>query len=478
MSVDCKRRRPVLVVAGVAVLAWCASSARAQSPQAPPAGASRGAAAVSSTAASPSPITPTVSDPMLTPPPPAPMQIASWDDALARIRSQSPDYLSAAQAVERAKAQKELAWSVVLPFVNGQATYTHELLPPLRANIGGVSIVTPPPDVWTVGATASWSIVNPRGIYGIGTAARAVDAATLTFADARRQIAEAIVSTMLATLAAERTAELNRVGLRAALERAALTHARLQFGQGTEVDVDRADEDVAAARALVVSGDETLRQAWEALGVALGSRTPTSAPGDLDLGRFEDAVARTCRLNDDIERRPDVASSRERVAVAERTVHDAELQFAPSLGVNAQAQYSNEPVLAPNGVIALEGVLSVPIYEGGSRFAALRDAHAALEQARQALASTELHAIVSSAQAQRAVGVLQATRDDAQAERDLAARVDRRVRDGYARGLGTSLDLVVSGQALRQSEINLALLEFQVAQARADAVLANAECVY
>jgi outer membrane protein TolC len=415
---------------------------------------------------------------MLTPPPPAPIQIASWEDALAKIRGQSPDYLSAAQAVERAKAQKELAWSVVLPFVNGQGTYTHELLPPLRATIGGVSIVTPPPDVWTIGATASWSILNPRGIYGIGTAERGIDAATLTFADARRQIAEAVVSTMLATLAAERAAELNRVGLRAALERAALTHARLQFGQGTEVDVDRADEDVAAARALVVTGDETLRQAREALGVALGSRTPVSAPGDLDLGRFEEAVARTCRLNEDIERRPDVAAARERVTVAERAAHDAELQFAPSLGVNAQAQYSNEPVLAPNGIIALEGVLNVPIYEGGSRFAALRDAHAALEQARQTLVSTQLHAVVASAQAQRAVGVLQATRDDAQAERDLAARVDGRVRDGYARGLGTSLDLVVSGQALRQSDINLALLEFQVAQARADAILANAECVY
>jgi outer membrane protein TolC len=66
----------------------------------------------------------------------------------------------------------------------------------------------------------------------------------------------------------------------------------------------------------------------------------------------------------------------------------------------------------------------------------------------------------------------------AQAERDLAERVDRRVRDGYSRGLGTSLDLVVSGQALRQADINLALLQFQVAQARADAVLTNAECVY
>ena len=66
----------------------------------------------------------------------------------------------------------------------------------------------------------------------------------------------------------------------------------------------------------------------------------------------------------------------------------------------------------------------------------------------------------------------------AQEQRYLAARVDARTRDGYARGLGTSLDLVTSAQALRLADINLAVLDFQVAEAHANAVLANAECVY
>jgi outer membrane protein, multidrug efflux system len=489
MSLDCKIRRLVFVAALVASLASPSSRARAQPPSGaaaiapastarPASSAVAGASVSTANSSPPTFVAPPVSDPMLAPPPPAPLRIASWNDALATIRSQSPDYLSAAQAVERAKAQKEIAWSNVLPWVNAQVTYTHELLAPLRATIGGVTIVTPPPNAWTAGGTATWSILSPRGIYGIGTAEHGIQAATFAFEDQRRLIAEAVVSTMLATLAAERTAELNRVGLRAALERSALTHARLQFGQGTALDVDRADQDVESARSLVVSGDEILRRAREALGVALGSRTAVSAPGDLDLAQFEDAVARTCRLNAEIERRPDVAAAREHAEVAERTVHDAELQFSPWIALDAAAQYLTAPVLSPSGIVALEGVLNIPIYEGGSRFAALRDSKAALEQARQALVSTRLNAVVSAAQAERAVSVLQASRDVVQAERDLAVRVDWRVRDGYARGVGTSLDLVVSGQALRQADINLALLQFQVAQARADAVLTNAECVY
>jgi outer membrane protein TolC len=120
----------------------------------------------------------------------------------------------------------------------------------------------------------------------------------------------------------------------------------------------------------------------------------------------------------------------------------------------------------------------VPLYDGGVRYGAMKDSHAALEQAHQALASARINAVVSAAQASRGVSVYEESRKVAQEQRDLAARVDQRTRDSYARGAGTSLDLVVSAQSLRQAEINLVLLEVQVGQARAGAVLTNAECVY
>ncbi len=123
------------------------------------------------------------------------------------------------------------------------------------------------------------------------------------------------------------------------------------------------------------------------------------------------------------------------------------------------------------------GTLNVPIFDGGARYGALRDSRAALEQARQALITTRLSAIIGSEQAKRAVGVLTDSRDVAKVQRDLADRIDHRTRDGYAHGLGTSLDLVTSAQALRQAEINLALLEFQLAMGRANAVLVDAVCV-
>jgi outer membrane protein TolC len=424
------------------------------------------------------PVVPAVSDPMLAPPPEPPQQVASWEEVLDLIRARSPDYISSYESVVRAEAQTRVTLAGVLPTLGAQAAYTHQLLAPLHLLIGGQAIVTPPTDAATAVATLSWSPLNPRGLYALGTADRNVQVARLSFEDRRRQIAVNVVGAILATLAAARVAELNRIGLRAALERAVLTRTRQEYGQGTALDVDRAGQDVAAARSLLIAGDEALRRSREDLGAALGSSIPVAASSQLDLDRFEAAVARTCRMNDEIERRPDVVAARGRVELAERAVTDAALQVAPYITLTSQLNYSAQPVLAPNATWSLGGVLNFPIYDGGARYGQLRDSQAALEQARQALTAARLDAIVGSAQALRAVGVLTQSRDVALERRDLAARIDQRTRDGYAQGLGTSLDLVTSAQALREAEINLALLQFQVSQARANAALVNAECVY
>jgi outer membrane protein TolC len=476
------RIRPTFRAIAVAALALSslarAPSARAAAPEATPA------------PTAPPPADPP-NDPMLAPPPPAPRTIASWDEALRLIRAQSPDYISSAEAVRRASAQREIALAAVLPTVQAQGAYVHQFLSPLRATLAGLigppaastslvpfPVVTPPENTFLAGGTVSWNVVNPRGIYGVGTADRAIEAEQLNFEDRRRQIAASVVDAMLATLAAARVAELNRVGLRASLDRLKLTRARLEYGQGTELDVDRAQQDVAASRSAVLSGDEALRRSREALGVLLGSSVAMAPPAGADLESFETAVARTCHLNDDIERRPDVAAARQRLEVAQRAVTDADLMFVPSLGLSSQLQYSSQPVIAPNTTWSVGGVVNVPIYDGGVRYGARKDAVAALEQARQALVAKRLAAIVASTQARRAVSVFGHERDVAREQRDLAARIDGRTRDGYSRGLGTSLDLVISAQALRQAEIDLAILEFQVDDARANAVLVDAECAY
>jgi len=418
-----------------------------------------------------------VDDPMLAPADSAPREIATWQQALELVRTHAPRYLSAVQRVLQAEARSRSALAGVLPVLNGEAKYTHEFLTE-ESTMGGRTIEAPIDDVLNFGATLRVPVVNLRAIRGVGTGERAERVAELSLADERRQIAETVVDTMLSTLATVRVAELNRQGLRAALERLGLASARQQYGRGTLLDVDRAQQDVAAARAELIEGDEALRTSREALGVVLGSETAIAVASTIDLDAFERAVAQTCKLSPDLEQRPDVAAARARVELAERQVDDAKAQYWPTLDLVSELDHATEVLNGPRTTWNVQGVLSVPLYDGGARYSVKRENVALAEQARQALIETRLAAVVDKTRATRAVAVLSSARDVAQQQRDLARSIDGRIRQGYAGGLGTSLDLVVSAQSLRQAENRLVLLELEVAKARAGAVLASAECMY
>jgi outer membrane protein TolC len=421
---------------------------------------------------------PALDDPQLAPPPPATRILRSWDEALEVVRTQSPDYLATYDGVLRAEAQTRVALAGILPTAGVQISYTHQFVTE-NTNVGAPQeIPYPLPDVGGVGASILWPIGDPHAWYVRGTAAQNLAAATSDLAEKRRMLAQSIVSTMLGTLAAERVAALNRVGLRAALDRQTLTETKTRLGSGTALDVERARQDVAAARALIVTGDESLRQSREALGLALGSRDAIAAPGDLGLADFERAVTGSCRLNENIEQRADIVAARARVGVAERQSTELWLGSAPSFNLQSQFLWNNKVLYGPTVTWDFLAVLNIPLFDGGVLFARLRDASAGLDQARQSLAAARLNALLNATQSARAVQVSSASRDIAQTQRDLAASIDKRTQEGYVHGLGTSLDLVTSAQALRQAEINLVLLDFQVSQARVLAALANASCIF
>jgi len=142
--------------------------------------------------------------------------------------------------------------------------------------------------------------------------------------------------------------------------------------------------------------------------------------------------------------------------VAERLVRDAELQLAPSLNVSSQVSYATQAILGPNALWSVQGVLNVPFYDGGARYGAMRDASAAAEQARQTLVSARLGAIVGAAQAQRAVACSSLRTTSPGSSATFAQRIDSE-RATASAGVGTSLDLVTSAQALRQAGNELGL---------------------
>lgn len=461
-------------LACAATLFLVSGSALAQAPDAKP-------AAPVTTAAAQVPPPPTVDDPMLVSVPRAKTEIATWDDALRHVRARSTDLRIAMQEVQRAEGQSRVALAGALPTISGTATYTHNLITrdTLQFGSGGAvrPVQTPYPDYLTGSIVASQPLFAMRAWYGIGTASVNEDAARRSLEDTKRQIALGVANAIVGVVTAERIAELNRVGLRNALQRLELTQRKAALGGATGLDIVRSRQDVEVTRATLVAGDESLRQAREALGLALGLPEQVGVTPNADIAGLEKSARSACRVAPSVDQRADVAALRTQAEVAHRGTVDVKYQFLPT--VNLQSGLSTTSIdtgAAPNTTWNIQGVLSVPIWEGGARYGNLHSAEAQELTAHEQLEAARRKATVEVEQARRGVSVADDRRKVATVARDLAAETDRLTRLAYQEGRGTSLELVTAAQALRESEIELALREFELVKARVLDVLALASC--
>jgi outer membrane protein TolC len=420
------------------------------------------------------PDAPEIKDPMLVPVPRAKIEIGTWEEALKHVRALSTDLRIAQANVVRAEAATRQAIGGALTQVNGTASYTHNFITKELLNSG---TTTPIEDAGSLGISLLQPVFNLRDWYAIGTARRGEDVANLTFEDTKRQISLSVANALVGVVTSERVAELNRVGLLNALQRAELTVRKTNLGSGTGLDVVRAKQDVETARASLVTGDESLRQAREALGLALGFKEEAGVPPNIDLNGLEQSARNACRPADEIDQRADIAALHSKIEVAHRGIRDAEYQFVPYVDLRSSLQTSAPTnALSPIATWNISAVLTIPIWDGGVRYGNLRDAKAQETIAIENLEAARRTATIQVVQARRAVSVAEDSRKVSLAARDLAADVDRLTRASYLEGRGTSLELVAAAQALRQAEIQLAVQDFNLVKARVAAILALAIC--
>jgi outer membrane protein, multidrug efflux system len=400
--------------------------------------------------------------------------ISSWQEALGMLQSRSTDLRIALDEIERAEGQWRIALAASLPTLNGSANLTGNLR---GTSCFGTNCFTVR-EFTTYGASLSLvqPLFAPRAWYAAGTAEIARDARALSAEDVKRVLSLTLANAVVSVVTSERLSEINRIGLRAALERLMLAKRRVALGAGNALDTVRADQDVSVARAAVVSGDEALRRARETLGLALGIPEAWGVPADINLNGLEASARNTCQVAAAIEERADIAAARTSVEVAKRNVKDVWLQFSPTVNLVSNFGYATNPFGGKNEAWTIAGVLTVPFFDGGVRYGALRDTRAQADQSEQRLEAARRTAIIQVTQARRSVDVADESRRVAERARDLAHETERLARVSFQAGTGTSLDLIESGRRLREAESQLALQEFNLIQSRIAALLALSRC--
>jgi outer membrane protein TolC len=428
---------------------------------------------------------PNVSDPMLVPVTAAPRQINTWQEALDLVRARSTDLRTSYDSVLIAEAQERVALAGVLPAATANASGSHAFITnTVVTPVGGTptnpifgSVSTPFQNAANANIQLQQTLINLEQFYAIGTAHEASRASALSYDDMKRTIAQSVANDIIGVVTAERVAELNRNGLRQSLERLDLTVRKQRLGAATGLDVLRAQQDVESARATLVTGDESLRKAREALGVAVGIPTEVGVPRDIQVGGLERDAVNTCRPANSIDERSDIRAARAKVNVQARLINDVKLQFLPTL--NAQTTVlTTTPTFgtAPYPQWNIQGLLSWTIFDGGLRYGNLRNQRAQLDQANMALEAQRRAALIQVEQAKRGVVVTEDQLRVADRARALAVQLDMLTQAAYREGQLTSLDLVTAAAGRRQAEINYALDEFNLVSARVAAVLALANC--
>jgi multidrug efflux system outer membrane protein len=428
---------------------------------------------------------PRLDDPMLVPVPAPARIIGSWDDAISMLNARSLDIRNAADVVRVAEAQWRIALAEMIPSLSGQATVAHlQYLERPKAGggsgvINGSQVVTSSSTSLNTTVSFQQYLLNIEDVHAIVTARVSVEAMQLSADDLRRTLALGAANAIVAVVAAERVGEINRVGLRNALEQLVLTQTKAKDGAATGLDIERTQANVDAARATLVTGDESLREAREALGLVLGYPEQIGVFAGLNLDRLVSGALSSCQTREDLHDRRDYQSLVKLQEVAQRNITDVREQYLPTINLTSGLTGIENPAGSyPTTTWNVTGILNIPIWDGGTRIGNMRNNEALLDEAKNAVLALERTATVAVLQAKRGVEVALLSQQVADRARTTAANIDRMTEATYrAGGVGiTSLDLVIASEALRTAEINLAVRDATLVQAKVTAALTLSTC--
>jgi outer membrane protein len=249
--------------------------------------------------------------------------------------------------------------------------------------------------------------------------------------------------------------ELQRRNVEVLQEQVRNTRDRFRVGEVTQTDLSQAESRLAGGRAQLLSSIANHTASAAAYRQAIGSEPGKLSPG-VTVDRFlprsqKDAVALA------LQGHPSVLVAQFNVDVATAQVKTAEGALYPSVNLQLNAQKNWEPAINELQAYSASALAqwSAPIYQGGSEYAAIRQAKETLGQRRLEIeqARDQVRQVVIAAFGQLEATQAQIPATEAQVK---AAEVAvNGVREEARVGQRTTLDVLNAQQELVNARSNL-----------------------
>jgi outer membrane protein, multidrug efflux system len=378
------------------------------------------------------------------------------DSLVRRALQENLDLQAATSRVVEARAQAGHTRADWYPQAEGSSSYSRT-----RFSKNGPFPVpgSPERNLWSSGFDAGWEI----DVFG-GTrrAVEAADAEVEASVEDRRAVLVSLLGEVARAYVelrgAQRLEAILSGNISAARSTLEITRTRLQAGMATELDVSRAEAQLANTEALLPEARRTIRVSIHRLGVLLGLD-----PGSLSsvLEKEAPIPAAPARIlvglpSDLVMRRPDLRRAERKLAAATARIGVAVAEFYPKFSITGA--FGLESVDASDFAKAASKAWSVgptvrwPIFQAGRLQANVEIQDARAEQARLVYKHSVLSAFEEVENA--LVGVLRQW--DQHRSRETAAASGRRsvalASDLYRKGLTGFLDVLESERVLYEAE--------------------------
>lgn len=322
-------------------------------------------------------------------------------DALeARALAANQNLRAALARVEQARALAGTARSAYLPSIAADPSLTRERTSRTVDNATPDSTTT----THRLSLDFAWELDLFGRVRRLNESARAdLDSAGATFAAARLSLTAEVAATHFTLRALDR--ELSIVTATTAVRRDALKLVQSRSRQGTADDVDlaRAETELATTEADAAALAIRRSAAQNALAVLLGEPAPAfaAAASDSSLSALSSQlllpVIPAGLPGDLLTRRPDIAAAERALAAASARIGVAKSGFFPAIALTGAAGYAsadiNDLVRPDSRLWSFGPSIYLPLFQGGRNRANLARSRAAYDEAAAGYRQSVLNAV-------------------------------------------------------------------------------------
>lgn len=329
-------------------------------------------------------------------------------------------------------------------------------------------IVVNPAHVFGGNIQVSMPIFNGRALPLLQNAYSAVDMVDVTIKQNTAALMYAITQAYYGATVAQRMQDITKAQFERASRHEDATKARFEAGTQTELAVKRARLETIKAQRQVDVANNTYTQAVSNLGLLINAKTmfDVTTPGKVA------AVEHTADLDGLIQRareqRAELKADQLNLLIAERNRLDAWMMFAPSLNLVGQARYTSntsgfqsEPW---TGAVIVQG--SIPIFDGGTAIATLRETASKIKEAELRIQQTKRKV---DAQVRGNIADIEqkkAALESAKLSAEIARETHENAQSMFGAGMATDLDVIDANLAVFGADLEQVRAEFDLEQAR------------